>query len=264
MYKIAISDLDGTLLGPDHRLSEQTKKSISKWIQDGRKFVIATGRHYIEAKHLQKDINEPIYLISSNGARVHDKQGNIIHAQNLDANIVAEICQTQFDKNVQVNLFTDKTWFANFIVPELMDIDLGAGFYCQQTDLTSIDSTKAIKMFFWAEPELLQPIYERLNKKYGKRINLTFSLTKCLEMMDANTNKGTAVQAVLKEKGLSSEDAIAFGDAMNDVEMLRLVGKGVLMANSQKLLCEALPNAEKIGSSKEHGVAMMLNKLLED
>lgn len=238
MYKIAISDLDGTLLGPDHRISVETKKSILNWIQDDRKFVIATGRHYIEAKHLQKDINEPIYLITSNGARVHDKQGNIIHAQNIDTAIVTEVCQTQFNKNIQVNLFTDNEWFVNFIIPEHMEMDLGAGFHCQQSDLTRIDSSKAIKIFFWGEPELLQPIYEMLNKKYGSRVNLTFSLDKCLEMMDANTNKGTAVQAVLKAKGLRTEDAIAFGDAMNDVEMLSLVGKGILMANSQKsIMC---------------------------
>ena len=50
MYKIAISDLDGTLLGADHRISQYTKDSIKRWIQSDRKFVIATGRHYVEAK----------------------------------------------------------------------------------------------------------------------------------------------------------------------------------------------------------------------
>lgn len=264
MYKIAISDLDGTLLGPDHRLSVQTKNSIIKWLQNDRKFVIATGRHYIEAKHLQKDINQPIYLITSNGARVHNKEGIIIHKQNLDASIVTEICQTHFDKKVQVNLFTDQSWFVNFVVPELIDMDLGAGFHCKKVDLTKVDSHTAIKMFFWAEPELLQPIYEILHKKYGKRINLTFSLAKCLEVMDANTNKGSAVQIILNEKGLKTTEAIAFGDAMNDVEMLRLVGKGILMANAQKMLCAALPNAEKTSSSKENGVAKILNQLLQE
>lgn len=50
MYKVAISDLDGTLLGPDHKISAQTKHSIRHWVASGRKFIIATGRHYREAQ----------------------------------------------------------------------------------------------------------------------------------------------------------------------------------------------------------------------
>ncbi len=102
MYKVAISDLDGTLLGPDHRISEPTKESIHRWLADNRKFVIATGRHFIEANLLKQSLNEPIYLITSNGARVHNKEGEIILSQNLPTKIAQAICNMQFDENVQV------------------------------------------------------------------------------------------------------------------------------------------------------------------
>ncbi|HEY5716743.1 MAG TPA: HAD-IIB family hydrolase [Psychromonas sp.] len=117
-------------------------------------------------------------------------------------------------------------------------------------------------MFFYAEAELLQPVYELLAARYGDRINLTFSLTKCLEVMCANTNKGEAVKAVLKSKGLQACDAIAFGDGMNDIEMLSVVAKPVLMANAQRSLQDALPNVEKTLSSQEHGVAVMMDRYL--
>ena len=64
MYKIAISDLDGTLLGPDHKVSNKTKETVKQWKNSGRKFVIATGRHYIEAKKIQDELGLPIYLIT--------------------------------------------------------------------------------------------------------------------------------------------------------------------------------------------------------
>ncbi|MCG6201461.1 Cof-type HAD-IIB family hydrolase [Psychromonas antarctica] len=262
MYKIAISDLDGTLLGPDHRISPNTKESIKRWIDNNRKFVIATGRHYIEAKKLQASIGSPIYLITCNGARVHNKQGEIIHRQNLGSDIAQWICDNQFDDGVQINLFTDQNWYANHCIPDLDAMGLDAGFDCVATDLSALDKSDTIKIFFWAEPELLQPIYELLNNRYGHRINLTFSLDKCLEVMHANTNKGEAVKVVLKDKGLQIEDAIAFGDGMNDVEMLSLVGKAVLMANAQQALRQALPVAEYTLSSKEDGVAIFLNNLL--
>ena len=262
MYKIAISDLDGTLLGADHRISQYTKESIERWIQSDRKFVIATGRHYVEAKYLQASLNTQIYLISSNGARVHDRDGNIILKQNLPTDIAQEICQTTFDPAVQINLFTDQNWFANFSVPEIEEMGLDAGWNCQPVNLQELKAEDTIKIFFWAEPELLQPISEQLKARYGKRINLTFSLEKCLEVMDAGANKGEAVKAVLKEKGLNCDQAVAFGDGMNDVEMLNVVGKPMLMANAQTALRNALPDAEFTLSSKEHGVAVKMDKIL--
>lgn len=262
MYKVAISDLDGTLLGPDHKISAQTKQSIHNWIESGRRFVIATGRHYIEAKSLQDQIGEAIYLITSNGARVHNKEGEIILKQNLPAHIATEICAITFDETIQINLFTDQHWYVNFRLKELDDIGLGCGFDCQEADLKSLDKDNTIKIFFWAENELLQVVYQQLKARFGDRINLTFSLEKCLEVMDANTNKGTAVKAVLKDKGFSTEEAIAFGDGMNDVEMLNVVGKAILMQNAQKALREALPHAEVTASEKEHGVAIKIDQLL--
>lgn len=262
MYKIAISDLDGTLLGADHRISPKTTQTINDWIDSGRKFVIATGRHYIEANHLQSSINSPIYLITSNGARVHNRHGEVIHRQNLDADIAEDICRSSFAENVQVNLFTDNNWYANYRIPELDDMGLDAGFDCIPTELASLDKSNTIKIFFWAEPELLHPIYEQLRAQYGERINLTFSLSKCLEVMHATTNKGEAVKAVLADKGIKIEEAVAFGDGMNDVEMLNTVGKPILMENAQKALREALPNAEFTLSSKDHGVAVYMDKIL--
>lgn len=262
MYKVAISDLDGTLLGPDHKVSAQTKKSIHNWIESGRKFVIATGRHHIEAKNLQDELGEPIYLITSNGARVHNKAGEIILKQNLSTSIATEICDMTFDDKVQVNLFTDDHWYANFRRQDIDSMGLGAGFHCQETDLKTLDKSNTIKIFFCGDAEVLQSIYKKLKAHFGNRVNLTFSLSICLEVMDANTNKGTAVTAVLREKGLTSEEAIAFGDGMNDVEMLTLVGKPMLMGNAQADLRKALPEAEVTLSAKEHGVAVKIEQLL--
>jgi len=264
MYKIAISDLDGTLLGPDHRISPKTTSTIQRWVENGHKFVIATGRHYIEAKSLQKTLDTPIYLITSNGARVHNREGEVIHQQNLPNDIAQGICDIKFDDAVQVNLFTDQNWYANYSIAELDEMGLDAGFDCTAADLSTLDKNHTIKIFFWAEAQLLQPIYKLLKARYGERINLTFSLEKCLEVMHASTNKGEAVKAVLRDKNLQTSDAIAFGDGMNDVEMLNVVAKPVLMGNAQKALRQALPFAEFTLSSKEDGVAVFLDKLLTE
>jgi Cof subfamily protein (haloacid dehalogenase superfamily) len=262
MYKIAISDLDGTLLGPDHRMSTETKQSIHRWLQDNRKFVIATGRHYLEAKNVQDELGNPIYLITSNGARVHNNKGEIILKQNLPADIAQSICNIDFDSEVQINLFTDTHWYTNFELKALAEFSLGKDFQWQVSDVKTIDKSNIIKIFFWGEREKLNLVYEQLKAQFSDKINLTFSLQRCLEVMDANTNKGNAVHTVLKEHNLTTMEAIAFGDGMNDVEMLKEVGKPILMANAQQDLISSLPKVEFTKSSKEHGVAVKLDSLI--
>lgn len=263
MYKIAISDLDGTLLGPDHQVSNETKAVIQQWKQSGKKFVIATGRHYIEAKKIQETLGEPIPLITSNGARVHDQHGQIVLQQNLPHDIATAICEMDFDPTVQVNLFTDQQWYANFSLQALMGMSIDHDFMCQEVDLKTLDKSNTIKIFFWGERDKLTDIYNKLNGIFSDRVNLTFSLDKCLEVMEAKTNKGVAVDSVLQSMGLTAEQGIAFGDGMNDVEMLQRIGTPILMANSQPDLLNSLPHAEVTKSSKEHGVAVKLAAILQ-
>ncbi len=162
MYKIAISDLDGTLLGPDHRISAQTNATIKRWLDSDRKFVIATGRHYIEANHLQASIDTPLYLITCNGARVHNHKGEIIHKQNLNSEIAEEICAQTFADEVQINLFTDQNWFANYRIPALDEMGLDAGFDCIATDLAKLDKGNTIKIFSGLSPNFYNPFMSTL------------------------------------------------------------------------------------------------------
>ena len=261
MYKIAISDLDGTLLGSDHKVSEITKTSIKQWIEDDREFVIATGRNYLEAKHVQTSLDMPIYIISSNGGRVHNPAGEIVFQENLAADIADTICQHDYPEQVQVSLFTDQHWHTNFVHPDQAGIDTGAGFDPVITNLKTFDTSKVIKMLFWSEPEDLLIISEQLKSQFGDRVNLTFSLAKCLEVMPGKIDKGAATKAVLKELNINKENAVAFGDGMNDVELLKSVGKPILMKNSQSALIAALPNTEMTKSSNENGVADVLDQL---
>lgn len=48
-----------------------------------------------------------------------------------------------------------------------------------------------------------------------------------------NSGKGNAVAAVLRHYGFSKDEAIAFGDGHNDIEMLEAVGMGIAMGNAK-------------------------------
>ena len=61
--------------------------------------------------------------------------------------------------------------------------------------------------------------------------------------------------------GYSLENAIAFGDGMNDKEMLIMAGKGYIMRNAHQRLKDLLPELEVIGSNAEDAVPRTLRQL---
>ena len=83
MYKVVVSDLDGTLLNSDQEVSELSKKVIRELLKKGIRFYIATGRAYPDAKQIMESIGIKIPLITANGGVINDKEGNEIYRNNL-------------------------------------------------------------------------------------------------------------------------------------------------------------------------------------
>ncbi|WP_296927625.1 HAD hydrolase family protein [Thiohalocapsa sp.] len=59
MYKLVVSDLDGTLLGPDHRLGDYTRGVLTRVRAAGADLVLASGRHFMDIRVLARLLAEP-------------------------------------------------------------------------------------------------------------------------------------------------------------------------------------------------------------
>ncbi|MBR7249926.1 HAD hydrolase family protein, partial [Klebsiella variicola] len=79
------------------------------------------------------------------------------------------------------------------------------------------------KVFFTSDThEKLLPLEQAINARWGDRVNVSFSTLTCLEVMAGGVSKGHALEAVAQARGYSLKECIAFGDGMNDAEMLTL------------------------------------------
>ena len=80
MYHVVASDLDGTLLSPDHSLSPYAKETLRLLTEKGIHFVFATGRHHMDVAQIRDNLGISAFMITSNGARVHNSQGELTSA----------------------------------------------------------------------------------------------------------------------------------------------------------------------------------------
>lgn len=261
---IVASDLDGTLLTPDHQLAEFTKQTLKQLHLQGYTFIFATGRHHVDVAHFRKELGIPAYMITSNGARVHDTEDNLIHAENVNPAIVQPVidCVKQ-DSEVAIHLFQNDEWLVNKDNKEMLKYHEESGFTYSVFDHDQAPSEGIAKVFFIHDDhEHLVRYEELLNQTFGDQLNIAFSTPQCLEVMAAGVSKGHALEATAEKLEQTLEHCIAFGDGMNDVEMLSMASIGKIMGTAHPKVKIALPEIEVIGSNAEESVAHYLTEHL--
>lgn len=260
-FRAVVSDLDGTLLNANHMIGDFTIDTLNQLEQNGIDIVLATGRNHTDVSFILGKIgSERAVMITSNGARVRDLAGNIIYSNSLPEDIVLELYKTPFDDTkVCLNTYQDEGWFINKEVPALKKFHQDSGFMYEVVDFSQHHARAVEKVFFIGKtPEDLIEVENYLRKNFGDRTNIVYSALACLEVMNKNVSKGEALKHVLEQRDYELADCIAFGDGMNDVEMLSSVGKGCIMADADERLKQTCPQLEQIGSNKEEAVAKYL------
>ncbi|MGL4392370.1 MAG: Cof-type HAD-IIB family hydrolase [Fusobacteriaceae bacterium] len=259
-YKAVICDLDGTIL--DHgKLSEFTKETFKKIVALGVKIYIATGRHHLDAKYFKEKLGIKSFLISSNGSKIHNDELEEIYSVTLPSDVASELVNLSVDEEVEPNVFTETHWFGTKGNYFSQDDPYKVSSFTQNvvSSLQSLKFDDVIKFFYISPNESkLETISANIKKKYGENVSVVFSAIQCLEVMSAKVSKGEAIKHMLEMEGLQSDEVIAFGDGMNDLEMLESVGKGFVMGNANPKLKAALPNHDVIGSVDEDAVALKL------
>ncbi|MBS4534005.1 Cof-type HAD-IIB family hydrolase [Clostridium sp. D2Q-14] len=261
-YKAIISDLDGTLLNSNHRVSQYTKEVVKKVINKGIHFFIATGRHHKDIDYIRNDLGLDSVFITSNGCRIHDTNKNKLLGYDIEEDIVKGLLNLKVDDSIHKNIYQEDKWYAEKENKWLDEFIKESNFLYELVDFNELDKFTATKVFFLGEDyESLVQLQERIEKLYPDKLNIAFSLTNCLEIMPKGVSKGHAIEKVLGKYNIKPEEAIAFGDGLNDLEMLKIVGKGYIMGNAHDKLINALPNNDIIKSNTEEGLARKLEEI---
>ncbi len=262
MYRLVVSDLDGTLLNPHHRLGDYTRDVLGRLQDLGVELMLASGRHFGDLHGLSTGLGAGSGLISSNGAAVHDAAGNLLQCQALDPGCLEFLLQDPAFDGVHKNLYRIHDWLVERPEPYLLTYHQESGFAYRVVDFAACEPQPILKAFFFSDDHRrLEDLDALIQERCPGRLATTFSLPVTLEVMAAGVSKGAALGRVLDGLGLTAADVIAFGDGMNDLELLRDVGKGVLMGNADPRLKAALDGQEVIGSNAEEAVARYLDEL---
>ncbi|WP_273868929.1 HMP-PP phosphatase [Serratia odorifera] len=262
MYRLAAFDMDGTLLTPDHRIGPETLAALNQLVEREMIVTFATGRHYLDAQPVMAQLGLQGYLITGNGTRVYDNRGQQLHASDLPAQIAEQLLHRQWDTSASMHVFRDEGWLTEFAAPELLRAHHLSGFHFQLTDPRNLPTSGNSKVCFVGAHQELMRLQTQLQAHFAGRVDLCFSAYDCLEVLPLGCNKGAALTVLGAHLGVSMAECMAFGDAMNDKEMLAAVGHGVVMGNALPQLKAQLPQLTVIGHCQTQAVAHYLNHWL--
>ncbi|HTJ93347.1 MAG TPA: Cof-type HAD-IIB family hydrolase [Pararobbsia sp.] len=263
MYRLIATDLDGTLLNAHHQVDPFTVDVLRKLERQGVAIVLATGRHYADVAGIRDVLGVRAHLISSNGARVHDPDDREMFAADVRPEFVRRLISRDIADDAIVNLFRDRDWLIDREAPELLRFHQDSGFRYRVTDLTQYSGDDVAKVLYIGERDTLARVEANLEREFADEIYVTYSAADCLEVMSATVSKGRALQVVLDKLEIDRAHCVAFGDNMNDIDMLETAGRPFMMGNANPLLMARLPHVPRTGYNFDAGVARELLRLFD-
>jgi len=251
MYKLIALDLDGTLLNNHSKVSERNLEAVLSCHRNDIQVVVATGRPprftfgYIP-ELLTKD-----YCVCYNGAQIF-RFGKLVYEQAIDTRIINEILsETKSSENIVLE--AKKSVYSNFPKTTLWE-DV------KHKSINDLHDDDVIYKLLVVDPS--KDLYEKLNKKYSTHCYvIETDGGNLIEVMDKSVSKLNAIMWIAEAENIDSKCVMAFGDDLNDLEILVGVGMGVAMGNGHKQLKE-IANIVTL-KNDEDGVAVVLEKMIE-
>ncbi|PAT01698.1 hypothetical protein CI105_05490 [Candidatus Izimaplasma bacterium ZiA1] len=269
MYKLVVSDVDGTLLNSDHQLLDETKEYLISLKKQNILFTLASGRHNDLMKKLYDELEIEIPAISSNGSFVGNPiTKDTLYQSVIDTNVILNAVKLAKKHGSAYIIYTKDTLIANdhpsieSLIQRSNNEEERYRFNIIKhrdfkEDLASLKINKFL--FIEDDPIKFKAIWEEL--KTYQNIEFTESQTGYLDITGQNVHKGNAVKELAKYLNIDIKDVICFGDQGNDLEMIKMAGLGVAMGNG---IDELKANSDFITlSNNDQGVMYALKKYLK-
>ena len=236
MIKLIASDMDGTLLTTDKRLPEEFPSVVRALREKGVSFCVASGRQYAALRRDMGALVSELIFIAENGALIMENDRQLFidplpaaalpqilrAAQGLEgvypvvcrANMaLVDACASpEFIRSTQ--MYYEKTQ----VVESLADICAEFGDVC--------------KVAFYDEGDAKTHELPVLSQRLGGRLAVILSGANWVDVMRPGVSKGRAMRMIQQLKGLTPDNCMAFGDYLNDLELLESVTESYAMDNA--------------------------------
>lgn len=235
LIRFMLSDIDGTLLRPDHSLSQANIDAVGKLREAGIHFSVASSRPPRAMRQQIEALGIDLPTVAFNGANIINADGSLLKAHRIAADAARTSLELFAGENVSVWVFADDQWLlldphGDYVEHERSTL----GYDFLQVEgfddyLDRIDKIVAASKDF----ELLKRLEAQLNPLIAASARAARSQSYYLDVTALDANKGTALQTLAEALGVDMAHTAAIGDAGNDVAMFLRAGLSIAMGQAE-------------------------------
>lgn len=262
MNRIVITDVDGTLVKDGTMdLNPEYYDVMGKLLDEGTQVVICSGRAYSSASKLFSPLKDRLYFICDGGTSIW-KDGRMIKSFPMEESL----WKSMFHDALKVQgcdcfVSTGNDGYA---------VDTESEMYHWLTDsygfeMVSVDSIDdipepVIKLSVFHSVDCEEACKDSFIPTWKDKAKLASAGSAWVDCCDREASKGTALKWLQNHIGVGSEDTYAFGDNINDIDMLEVAGHSYAVGNAREEL-KAVSD-EVIAPYWEFGVLSVMKTLL--
>lgn len=261
LIRLIASDMDGTLLDEHGEVPPETYDLILALREKGVHFAASSGRRFDRLCQFFAPVRDKMDFVAANGAQVY-VDGELVDREVFSHLGIRRLAKTvgKFE-SLHMALFDDEKSFLlddeDKFVREI-DKDLPNAeriWYLPGPDVN------ILKISIYCEDGHVMDYAYALSRELGDEFLFAPSGTHWIDALQRGVNKATGIEQVMAHHGITRDEVMAFGDSMNDYEIIRFAGTGCAMANGRPAL-KAVAN-RVIGYNYDQAVQGEMRKLLE-
>lgn len=261
-YKLIILDLDHTLLREDHTLSAANAQAVQRCIKAGIGVTLATGRRLHSALPFARQLGITLPVITCQGAMLSTLSGDILHQCLMDTRLAQQVLAT-LSRYPLENIICchQDAIYATQARADAPDPTGWVAAHPQHSPMPdNLDGLCPLKVGASGSPEVIAEAQADISRQFGSAVHAVQSSAVFLEITHPLATKSAACAHLAHLLSLKASEIMAFGDSMNDLDLLQFAGCSVAVANAVPAVLAACHYVTK--SNDEDGVACALERLI--
>lgn len=239
MIKLIVSDIDGTLAEDGgSSLNPRLYDVILRLKEQGIYFAAASGRHATGIEHIFAPIRDKIFYIGGNGSYL-GCYGRELYLEEYRQELAMDMISDMKAAGLDILVDCADCVYTDSENQEFLDwMRNGYHFRLKQVEDLRQLAVPVIKIAACRMSGIVGcevPLIE----KYGRDLKVTLSGVQWIDTMAPGVNKGNAVKILQESLDIRPEETVAFGDQLNDIEMLKQAYYSFAVANGRPEAKEA-------------------------
>jgi Cof subfamily protein (haloacid dehalogenase superfamily) len=252
---LVVSDVDGTLVTHDKRLTDGAKRAVQRLYDAGIAFTITSSRPPVGMRFLIEPLGITLPVGPFNGSSIVDPQLKPLEQHLIPTAAARRSIEVLDQFGVDVWLFTNEQWIVRrddgkYVPHERSTIKFDPTF---ADDFSPFMASACKVVGASADAALLERCEIAMQKALGAQASAVRSQTYYLDITPPGQDKGTFVEAMAKRLGISTGAIATIGDMQNDLAMFKISGLSIAMGNATDDIKKQASHVS--GSNEEEGFA---------